>query len=88
MQNQSLCIIALQLGDIDKPLKLIESWPTLMSRFCKDDTNETPHLYLRRNVFLAVSREKSVRRKNGNIYINNFIYRFLMELHCSIFILM
>ena len=54
---------ALQLGDIDKPLKLIETWPTLMSRFCKDDSNETPHLYLRRNVFLAVSREKSVRDK-------------------------
>ncbi|XP_019848679.1 PREDICTED: FERM domain-containing protein 8-like [Amphimedon queenslandica] len=51
---------ALQLGDIDKPLKLIESWSTLMSRFCKDDTNETPHLYLRRNVFLAVTNERSI----------------------------
>ena len=52
--------VALQLGDTDKPLKLIEMWPTLMSKFCKVDYNETPHLYLRRNVFLAVSRERSV----------------------------
>ena len=51
--------IAIQLGDTDKPLKLIEKWPMLMQRFseCK---NEIASIEMRRNVFFPATKEKNV----------------------------
>lgn len=55
-------IIDLQLGDADKPLKLFSKWPTLLKRFTKGNPLETPHIFLKRNVFLSSFKESSVSK--------------------------
>ena len=52
----------LQLGDTDKPLKLLSSWGKLLREYAstRSSTEEVPSLYLRRNVFFPLSTEKMV----------------------------
>ena len=52
--------LAIQLGDTDKPLKLIGKWPSLLRRFSTAQSSEPPSLYVRRNVFYPSLREQAV----------------------------
>ena len=51
----------LQLGDGDKPLQLMSTWPTLLSRHvAKTTSTEVPSLWVKRNVFFSPSVERLV----------------------------
>eukprot|EP00731_Ephydatia_muelleri_P031926 Em0023g433a len=52
--------LELQLGDTDKPLKIMTSWGDLLKEYCNGQVDEVPSLYLRRNIFYPVENEKSV----------------------------
>lgn len=55
----SLILTAIQLGDTDRPLRLLEKWPSLLERFSANK-NETACLQMRRNVFYPAAIEKNV----------------------------
>ena len=71
--NINLCFIyfsfqnfisEIQLGDNDKPLQLMSTWPSLMTRYVtKTTAAEIPKLCLRRNVFISPAKEKSVGKR-------------------------
>ena len=51
----------LQLGDSDKPLQLMSTWSTLLSRHVtKTTSTEVPSLWVKRNVFFPPSVERLV----------------------------
>ena len=60
-------IIELQIGDTDKPLKLMSSWKQLVTQYSsnrashsKSSSDDVPNFYLQRNVFFPLSKEKLV----------------------------
>ena len=64
---------AIQLGDTDKPLKLISKWGSMLKRFSNaplsSHSSELPTLYLRRNVFYPVNREELVSKMRHNYQV-------------------
>lgn len=70
---QSLDLLTeLQLGDTDKPLKLLSTWKKFTAQFKKSkgstpiksrghQNQDTPAIYLRRNVFYPIEREMTVK---------------------------
>ncbi len=68
----TLLFTELQLGDTDKPLKLLSTWKKFTAQFKRSkgstptkarghQDQDLPAIYLRRNVFYPVEREKTVR---------------------------
>lgn len=58
----------LQIGDTDKPLKLMSSWKQLLTHYSsshssKSSVDDVPNLYLQRNVFFLLTKEKLVISK-------------------------
>lgn len=54
----------IQLGDTDKPLKLMSTWNKFVSQFhgtASSKDKQPPSFYLRRNVYFPTSRESTVR---------------------------
>lgn len=52
--------LELQLGDTDKPLKIMISWSDLLKQHSNGQVDQIPSLYFRRNIFFPVEKEKSV----------------------------
>ena len=57
-------MIELQIGDTDKPLKLMSSWKQLVTQYSsnrtKSSSDDVPNFYLQRNVFFPLAKEKLV----------------------------
>lgn len=57
----------LQIGDTDKPLKLMSAWKQLMTQYSsvrnKSSGEDVPTFQLRRNIFIPLSKEKLVSIK-------------------------
>ena len=57
------CPPEIQLGDTDKPLKLMSTWNKFVSQFlgtASSKDKQPPSFYLRRNVYYPISRESTV----------------------------
>ncbi len=70
----------IQLGDTDKPLKLMSTWKTFIAQYKRSKGStpnksrgqqdpDSPALYLRRNIFYPVEREKTVRIVHTDYYV-------------------
>ena len=57
----------LQIGDTDKPLKLMSAWKQLVTQYSsirtKSSLEDVPTFQLRRNIFIPLSKEKLVSIK-------------------------
>lgn len=67
-------IAELQVGDTDKPLKLMSSWKQLLTKYSSDkghgshgnsSLENVPTFQLRRNIFFPIAKEKLVKLVNS-----------------------
>ena len=52
--------LQLQLGDRDSPMDVMSRWNVLVQRYGGENVKETPHIFLRANVFAFPEKHKHV----------------------------
>ena len=70
----------IQLGDSEKPLLLMSSWQSLLTRHVGSKTSEIPRLFVRRNVFISPAIEKSVSYL-GYYYLSVLMFDISVDYH-------